>query len=428
MAVKDAGQRYLGVELPGGFVPERRVGAGNFAWVFRGHGPAGEPVAIKLLHRQDHQGVRRFAREIKVCRELPPSPHTVRYIAHGEAPDGAPWFAMEFVDGLTLTELLRRRRRFAVPDAVKLMFQLCKGFAGLHRLGVAHRDIKPDNIMLTHRDEQVKIMDFGLVQDSQGLLKLFEEHDMVGGGDDFADDLDQGMLAGTPEYMAPEQISDPKLTDPAQLKTDTTADVYSLGVIFYQLLTGRKMFPLVPRAQGGSALQREVMDYLERRVAQRDADLVRPRAIEPQLWTIVAKAVRRDPKMRQGDATELARDLQTYMWTGRGIPEDEDVSPTVKGLPGLKHMRGQWEQLGRPGPARPGGAPEGAGAEADAQEPPEDDLFADAANMPFGPPPEGSATTTMFIMEMHKRRRRLWAVVGALALALGGVILALTLR
>ncbi len=426
MVERDAGQRYLGVELPGGYVPERRVGAGNFAWVLRGRGPGGEPVAIKILHRRDHQGERRFAREIKVCRELPPSPHTVRYVAHGEAPDGAPWFAMEYVDGVTLTELLRRRRRFAVPDAVKLMFQLCKGFAGLHRLGVAHRDIKPDNIMLTHRGEQVKIMDFGLVQDSQGLLKLFEEHDMVGGGDDFADDLDQGMLAGTPEYMAPEQISDPKLTDPAQLKTDTTADVYSLGVIFYQLLTGRKMFPLVPKAQGGSALQREVTAYLDRRVAQQDADLVRPRTVDPQLWTIVAKAVRRDPKMRQGDATELARDLQTYMWTGRGIPEDEDVSPTVKGLPGLKRMRSQWEQLGRPGAAR-GGDDGAAAADDEAAPAPVDDLFADAENMPFGPPPEGSGTTTMFIMEMHKQRRRLWAFA-AVALVLGGAILAFLLR
>lgn len=327
MAKPAAQERHANMQLGDGFVTKQFIGKGMFAWVYNALTPQGERVAVKIPHRLDRQAKLRFLREIKVMRELPANPHCVGYRGAGELADGTPWLAMEYVDGFTLRSVTLKEKAISERASCALMFQLCEGFAGLHRLGLAHRDIKPDNIMITNKDRQVKLMDFGLVQDSQGLLKLFEDEDIVQGSD-FGIDLDDGMIAGTPEFMAPEQISDPSLDAKSKRKTDTTADVYSLAVIFYQLLTGTKPFPFLPTSRKAAAYQKEVMVYLDARLTQQDGDLKRPKEINPELWSIVDKALRRNPKARQGDARELGQDLEHYMVTGEGIRED-DVEQTV---------------------------------------------------------------------------------------------------
>jgi|GEM_PF-2304517 len=319
--------RFENVRLSDGFRTGNLIGKGMFAWVYNGITPSGDKVAIKVPHRLDRQAERRFHREIKVMRELPPNAHCVGYRGSGTASDGTPWLAMEFIDGFTLRSVTIKKKPISERASCALMYQLCEGFAGLHKLGLAHRDIKPDNIMITNADRQVKLMDFGLVQDSQGLLKLFEDEDIVE-GQDFGDDLDEGMIAGTPEFMAPEQISDPSLDDSSRRKTDTTADVYSLGVIFYQLLTGRKPFPFDPKSKKPSGYQKEVLAYLDHRLAQEDYDLLRPAEINEELWTVIAKALSKDPKLRQGSAREMGADVEHYMTTGEGVRE-QDVENTV---------------------------------------------------------------------------------------------------
>jgi|GEM_PF-2105783 len=328
----DGPERYVGTTLPGGWKTVKPVGKGNFAWVYQGVGPDGERCAIKILHQRSEQAEKRFLREVKVVSEIPQNPYCVRYKAHGETDDGAPWLAMEFIHGVTLSAILAKGKPIRASELMRLMIQVCRGFAGLHQYGLAHRDVKPDNIMITHPEGSVKLLDFGLVQDSQGLLKLFEEHDMVH-GEDFAEDLDHGMLAGTPEYMAPEQISD-ATSSHDELRTDTTADVYSLGVIFYQLLTAQKLFPFEPTAEDPKGTQREVLEYLDKRLSFTDDDLVRHERIAEPLWTIIQKALRKDPKQRQGTALELAGDIEVYLKTGKGIDND-DLSVTVKGLTGI---------------------------------------------------------------------------------------------
>ena len=307
----------------------RFVGAGKFAWVYearpRQGGQPAARVAIKLLYRDDVQAVRRFHRETKVMRQLPAHPNCVAYKGHGSF-EKRPWVAMDFVDGFTLSAVLRSGRPIPERAACTLMAQLCDGFEGLHRLGLTHRDITPDNIMITQADRQVKLMDFGLVQDSQGLLQLYEQVDIVD-GNDFLDDLDAGLIAGTPEFMAPEQILDPHERDRARQKTDTTADVFALGTIFYQLLSGTQLFPYERGARGATGKQ-ALINYLDWRVRMRDEDISCPANIGAELWSIVRKTLAREPKLRQRDATELGADLRFFLETGQGVLED-DLSATI---------------------------------------------------------------------------------------------------
>lgn len=278
-----------------------------------------------MLTRDDVQAVRRFQREIKVMRELPPHPNCVSYRGHGTLGSRA-WVAMEFIDGFVLGAVTRGGQRIPERAACTLMSQLCAGFEGLHKLGLTHRDITPENIMLTQADRQVKLMDFGLVQDSQGLLQLYEQVDILD-GKDFLDDLDAGLIAGTPEFMAPEQILDPHEQDRARQKTDTTADVFALGTIFYQIVSGAQLFPYEKGARGATGKQ-GLINYLDWRVRLRDDDIVCPPGVGPELWSIIRKSLAREPKMRQRDASELGADVRYYLETGQGVLED-DLSATI---------------------------------------------------------------------------------------------------
>ncbi|MCA9518684.1 MAG: serine/threonine protein kinase [Myxococcales bacterium] len=320
-------ERYLGTRTESGWTLVRLVGAGKFAWVYEAHDDGkAHRAAVKVLYRRDTQGERRFHREIKVMRELPRHPNVVGYLAHGSLGDGTPYVALEYVDGFTLQSVLQSGRRLPERTACTLMSQVCEGFRELHKLGLTHRDITPDNIMVTHQGRQVKIMDFGLVQDSQGILKLFEERDVLA-GHDFADNLDKGLIAGTPEYMAPEQITDPQSKDRERQETDTTADVFALSCLFYQLLNGEQLFPWAV-GSGGASGKQGLVNYLRYRQAWTDADLRCPEWLDAELWSILRKGLARDPKQRQRTAQELGDDVRFYLETGQGVLED-DLSETL---------------------------------------------------------------------------------------------------
>ncbi len=425
-------ERYAELTLPGGWRTARPIGRGNFAWVYAGVSPDGETCAIKVLHQRSEQAEKRFLREIKIVREIPHNDYCVRYKAHGETDDGAPWLALEFIRGVTLSAIIAKGKPIGAVRLMRLMVQICKGFAGLHRFGLAHRDVKPDNIMITRPEGSVKLLDFGLVQDSQGLLKLFEEEDMVRGRD-FADDLDHGMLAGTPEYMAPEQISD-ATSAPDEQRTDTTADVFSLGVIFYQLLAGRKLFPFDPKAQEPKGVHKEMLAYLDWRLSLSDSDLERPPEISPQLWTIIVKSLHKDPKQRQGTALELAGDIEVYLQTGRGI-ENDDLSVTVRGLTGIpmdviqaarsQHKRPVFEPAQAPAMEplqRPASAPRPPAAPA---EPPK---AAAAISQPLELPPPPTAGDLSALADLQSATTGIRWLMAMMTLAvIVGIVVAMIL-
>ncbi len=312
---------FLGTLVAGEYLVDRLVGSGSFAWVYHAIAQRdGREVAVKVLHSQEPTAGTRFAREIEVLRALPPSPTVAAYVDHATTPEGWQVLVLEYVDGISLKDGMLRRRTLPADQAVPFMMQLCDAFVGLHQLGVAHRDVKPENILLGRRGG-IKLIDFGLIRDAQGLLKLFEEQDPLDRSL-FAQELDRWTVAGTPEFMAPEQFDDARMSDLAEARTDTWSDVFSLGVILYQLLSGEKPFPM--RSVAAAEFPHEMLRYMQWRLSLADSDYPRCAGADPALDSILAKSLRQDPRMRQPDARALLADLDRYQRTGAGVVKGDD--------------------------------------------------------------------------------------------------------
>jgi serine/threonine-protein kinase len=184
------------------------------ALVYRGHDDELErPVAVKLLADNlaaDPSFRKRFVREARTAAQLT-HPNVVQVYDAGEV-DGRPYIVMEYVEGETLADLLERRGRLPAAEAVELALQVCAGLDHAHAAGLVHRDIKPQNLLLGS-DGTVKVADFGIARSAHG-TRLTET----------------GSVLGTAAYLAPEQVAGEDVT--------AAADVYAVGVVIYQLLTG----------------------------------------------------------------------------------------------------------------------------------------------------------------------------------------------
>jgi len=315
----------INTTLPGGYHLQRFIGAGAFAWVFFAIDSKKQPCAVKVLTADTPEARTLFVREIKILRQLPQNRYCVKYVGDGTTAQGMPFLAMEYIDGCTLKDALKFQPVWDVNEALKFGLQLCEALHGLHKYGLAHRDLKPENVMLT-REWEVRLMDFGLVKDAQGLLKLFESEDIMSGRD-FAENIDKAMLAGTPEYMAPEQFSDPMVQDEHEAKTDTWTDVYSTALILYQLITGEKLFPFKPTAKDQKGYARELLAYIRSRTEAQDSQLRKPAAIPERLWPVLLSALRSNPKQRPHNADAFGQKLRTYIEQGE-VDEFEDDEHT----------------------------------------------------------------------------------------------------
>jgi eukaryotic-like serine/threonine-protein kinase len=184
-------------------------------------------VAVKTLQAQfakDQQVLARFHRECGTVSELE-HPNTIHFFDFGQTPDGQLYIAMEFVQGQSLSDALRQGPM--PPERVlRIMGQVCGSLEEAHSRGVVHRDLKPDNVILTVRAGQsdfVKVLDFGIAKRSEAKDQAQEQKL-----------TQQGMVLGTPPYMSPEQFTGKEL--------DLRSDIYSLGVMAYEMLTGRLPF------------------------------------------------------------------------------------------------------------------------------------------------------------------------------------------
>jgi serine/threonine protein kinase len=217
-----------------------RIGRGRMAGVYRAVHPSGQVVAIKVLppsRAKNSQTLARFQREARLSVKLK-HPHVVRAFHVGET-RGVHYFVMEYLEGETLEEVLQRRERLPPAEAVRLVHQALLGLQHIHELGMVHRDLKPANLMLlpapapgeneTTLKSDVKILDIGLAReffDENSPADATEKMELTG----------EGVLLGTPAYLAPEQARDPR-------NIDVRADIYSLGCTLYHLLTGQPPFP-----------------------------------------------------------------------------------------------------------------------------------------------------------------------------------------
>jgi formylglycine-generating enzyme required for sulfatase activity/tRNA A-37 threonylcarbamoyl transferase component Bud32 len=271
------------VEVPG-FVVEAELGRGGMGVVYKARQAAlNRPVALKMVlggHHADPLARARFLVEAEAVAALD-HPHVVRVYEFGQF--DLPFLAMEFVGGGTLADGLRRDGRPAPRAAVELVAKLAAGVTAAHAKGIVHRDLKPANVLLTEAGEP-KVTDFGLAKVGRS--------DMTG----------TGAVLGTPSYMSPEQAAG------KTREVGTAADVYALGAILYELLTGRPPFR-------GETWQ----DTVRRVLADEPA---RPRSLAPgvprDLETVCLKCLEKDPRRRYPTAEALAADLGAYL-DGRPI-------------------------------------------------------------------------------------------------------------
>lgn len=264
------------------------LGRGGMGVVYKGYEPAlNRYVAIKTLSESlshDESVKERFLREARSMAQLNDA-HIIQIYFIGEE-DGQPFFAMEFVEGESLSSYLKREGKMKPGQAAKVIHQTALGLSIAHDKGVVHRDIKPANLMLTTRGT-MKIADFGIA---------LAQHD-------FSKKLTAtGEFVGTPGYLSPEVC----LGKPVDLRSD----VFSLGIVMFEMLTGR--MPFTDESPLGLLL--EVVKAEVPDVRQLNAD------VDPELARILTKMVAKDPADRYASCHELVADLQKHPAVMAGGP------------------------------------------------------------------------------------------------------------
>jgi serine/threonine protein kinase len=298
----------------------RILGEGGMGqvWLAEQTTPLKRKVALKLIRAGTYDGVtlERFQSE-RQSLAMMNHPAIAKVFDAGATPEGQPYFVMEFVEGRPITEYCDRKQ-LSIPERLKLFLQLCDGVQHAHQKAVIHRDLKPANVLVFDADGKAtpRIIDFGL---AKALTPLASGETMF---------TQVGSFLGTPGYMSPEQA------DPGVLDVDTRTDVYSLGVILYELLTGALPFgPKPARKVPLSELLRQLREddpalpstqvgkkaTTEREVAMALAESrqTEPKRLVTQLrgdldW-ITLKALEKDRSRRYGTASELASDIQRYL-------------------------------------------------------------------------------------------------------------------
>jgi TolB-like protein/tRNA A-37 threonylcarbamoyl transferase component Bud32 len=250
-----------------------------------------EHVALKILNPEiasDEAVIQRFRNELKLSRQISHR-NVCRMYDLGRADDTA-FISMEYVSGEDLKTLLKRIGQFTARRAVGVAKQIAEGLAEAHRLGVIHRDLKPQNVMLD-REGNVRIMDFGIARSAKGRGLT-----------------DPGVIIGTPDYMSPEQLEGQE--------ADRRSDIYALGVILYEMLTGEPPF------EGETPL---VVAMKHRTESPRD-----PRELNPQipedLSRLILRCLEKDRDRRCQSADEVVRDLgaiEKGLTTTRGVTREE---------------------------------------------------------------------------------------------------------
>ncbi len=257
------------------------IGQGGMATVFLAEDPKHDRwVAIKVLKPDVATaiGAERFLREIHIAAQLH-HPHILGLIDSGQA-DGLLYYVMPYVSGDTLRERIEKEGALPIPDAVRLLREIADALARAHKAGVIHRDIKPENVLIEERHALVS--DFGVAK------ALSEATDSVVTGGSTA-----GFTIGTPAYMAPEQAAgDPNI--------DHRADIYALGIVAYEMLTGDVPFD-APTPQGMLAAQVSVEPALLR---------TKRMDVPPMLEALVMKCLIKDPGGRYQRAEDLLEAIE----------------------------------------------------------------------------------------------------------------------
>ena len=269
-----------------------QLGVGGMGVVYRAeHTMIGRPVALKLLHpdlARVSEAVDRFFREARAANEIA-SDHIVQVTDFGRTDDGANFLVMEFLEGVNLAELVTGFHAVEPRRVVKIALQITEGLTAAHAKGVIHRDLKPANIQLVRRGADadfVKIMDFGIAKIAESNTQLTKT----------------GAILGSPAYMSPEQASGKPI--------DHRTDIYALGVILFELLTGRPPF------MGDSPTQILVAHVTQPPPAPRSLQADVPEALE----RLVLQCLAKDANDRPQSVQEVGNQLRAWLASQSGQP------------------------------------------------------------------------------------------------------------
>jgi len=321
-----------------------KIGEGGMGEVWRAEqvAPLRRQVALKVIKSgmDTKEVVARFDAERQAIAWMD-HPAIARVYDAGETPRGLPYFAMELVAGDPITSYCDRQR-LSVRERLGLFLQVCEGVQHAHQKAIIHRDLKPSNILVSIQNGKAvpKIIDFGIAKATSG--RLTEETLYTG----------LGTMIGTPEYMSPEQV------EMTPLGLDTRADVYALGVLLYELLTGTLPFDFRELREGAhEEIRRRIREVEPKRPSscvkvldERSAEVARNRRTEAvrlvsrlqgELDWIVLRALEKDRTRRYGSAAELAADLERHL-------RDE---PVAAGPPGVVYRARKFVRRNRLGAA-----------------------------------------------------------------------------
>ena len=298
----------VGQVIRGKYKLLRLLGDGGMGSVYEAeHLDLGTHVAIKVLHGDLARKaglIERFLQEARVSAQIR-SPHVVQVTDVERTQDGIAYLVMELLQGEPLSNVQRREGKLAVPTACEYTLQILQGLEAAHALGVVHRDLKPDNVFVTFQAGRpvLKLIDFGIAK-----LKRAT-------GDGQTKNLTvAGMLMGTPEYMAPEQAYSAD-------KVDVRADLYAVGVMLYEMLSGRTP------VQGDDP--RVLVLKVERGEVEPLVN-VAP-GIQPQLAGFVHRAMAPRPEVRFANATEMRLALEAI------VSGKKQTTAPIPGSPQLAH-------------------------------------------------------------------------------------------
>ncbi len=288
MAARKLGQYQL----------KRRLGQGGMGEVYLAeHMLLRRPCAVKIIRPEqagDSRTLQRFLREVQAAATLT-HPNTIQVFDYGQAADGTMFYAMEYLTGLNLEELVGRQGSFPAARTIFVLRQLCGALGEAHAIGLIHRDIKPSNVILGSRGglhDVAKLLDFGLVR-----MQSLDAQDTR---------LTQaGFIFGTPAYMSPEQAA-------GETHVDGRSDIYSLGVLACFLLTGEPAFIRPTMAQTLAAHIDDPVTPLRMRVA----------SVPDDLEAAVLRCLRKRPDERFNDMAALDAALAACRAAGEWTQAD----------------------------------------------------------------------------------------------------------
>ncbi len=271
----------IGQTIDGRYLIERVLGEGGMGLVYRAkHIVLGKLLAMKVLRpdvSRDEEIITRFRQEAQSASSIG-NQHIIDISDFGVLPDGSTYFVMEYLDGIELTKAVERESPLPFPRIVHVVKQLCDALGAAHLIGIVHRDLKPDNVYLIKRGQDVnfvKVLDFGIAKVGGSSSKLTRA----------------GQVFGTPHYMSPEQC--------AGSGVDHRTDIYAIGIMLYEMVTGRVPFDAD-----------NLMGILTKHLYE---EPIRPSQLRPdcppELEAIILRCIAKQQDIRYQHCSELADDL-----------------------------------------------------------------------------------------------------------------------